>query len=319
VARGFEQQHGLDYEETFVPVVKWGTLRGLAALAAKRMYSIFHLDVKTAFLHGHLKEEVFITQPQGFVASGQEHLVCRLHKALYGLRQAPHAWYEKIDSFLTAHGFERGDGDSNLYWLVVNSDVVLLALYIDDILLTGSSSDLILSIKCQLEIHFEMSDMGDGTVALYLKVELVQVPSGIFMTQRGYCKKILETFNMLDAHGVSTPMVDRPHLLTDMQEDFVDPTLYRSMVGKLLHLTHTRPDITYSVSVVSRFMAKPQLSHLQAVKLIFRYLSSTWDYGIFFGRGSNLALLGYSDSDYAGDLESGAQPLVSFSALVGAP
>jgi hypothetical protein len=115
VARGFEQQQGLDYEETFVPVVKWGTLRGLAALAAKRMYSIFHLDVKTAFLHGHLKEEVFITQPQGFVASGQEHLVCRLHKALYGLRQAPHAWYEKIDSFLTAHGFERGDGDSNLY------------------------------------------------------------------------------------------------------------------------------------------------------------------------------------------------------------
>jgi hypothetical protein len=140
---------------------------------------------------------------------------------------------------------------------------------VDDILLTGSCSDLIFSTKNLLEATFEMSDIGDGTVALYLKAECVQVPAGIFMSQRGYYKQILETFGLLDTHDVSTPMVERPHLLSNMQQELVDPTLYRSMVGKLLHLTHTRPDITYSVSVVSRFIARPQAAHLQAVRRIF--------------------------------------------------
>jgi hypothetical protein len=176
---------------------------------------------------------------------------------------------------------------------------------VDDILLTGSCSDLIFSTKNLLEATFEMSDIGDGTVALYLKAECVQVPAGIFMSQRGYYKQILETFGLLDTHDVSTPMVERPHLLSNMQQELVDPTLYRSMVGKLLHLTHTRPDITYSVSVVSRFIARPQAAHLQAVRRIFWYLSCTADFGILFGRGGKSVVTGYSDSDYAGDTESG--------------
>jgi hypothetical protein len=114
VARGFEQRQGLDYEETFAPVVKWGTLRTILALAAQRHYPIYHLDVKTTFLHGHLSEEVYTLQPQGYEAPGKEHLVCRLNKALYGLRQAPRAWYERIDSLLLQNN-HRGDGDSNLY------------------------------------------------------------------------------------------------------------------------------------------------------------------------------------------------------------
>jgi hypothetical protein len=180
-----------------------------------------------------------------------------------------------------------------------------LALYVDDILITGSSSSLIFSTKALLEATFEMSEIGDGTVALYLKAECIHVANGIFMSQRGYCHQILETFGMLDAHAVSTPMVERPRLLSNMQEDFVDPTLYRSMVGKLLYLTHTRPDITYSVSVVSRFMSQPQISHLQAVRRIFWYLSGTCDFGILFGRGGDSVVTGFSDSDYAGDIESG--------------
>jgi hypothetical protein len=181
-----------------------------------------------------------------------------------------------------------------------------LALYVDDILITGSSSSLIFSTKALLEATFEMSEIGDGTVALYLKAECIHVANGIFMSQRGYCHQILETFGMLDAHAVSTPMVERPRLLSNMQEDFVDPTLYRSMVGKLLYLTHTRPDITYSVSVVSRFMSQPQISHLQAVRRIFQYLSGTCNFGILFGRGGDSIVTGFSDSDYAGNIEVAA-------------
>jgi hypothetical protein len=189
--------------------------------------------------------------------------------------------------------------------LIQGDHIIILALYVDDMLLTGSSTALIMSTKKLLEENFEMSDIGDGTVAMYLKAECINLPTGIFMTQRGYCRQILELFSMLDAHAVSTPMVERPRLLTDMQEDLVDPTLYRSMVGKLLHLNHTRPDITYSVSIVSHFMSRPQVSHLQAVKRIFRYLSGTWDFGVLFGRGSAPVVTGFSDSDYAGDIETG--------------
>ena len=150
VVRGCEQRQGLDYEETFALVVKWGTLRGLAALVAKHRYPIYHLDVKTAFLHGHIKEENHVLQPLGFAVKGQEHFVRKLFKALYGLRQSPRAWYERIDSFLIQQGFTRGTGDSNLYRYCLAHDIVLLALYVDDILLTGSSSQPCSSIKSLL-------------------------------------------------------------------------------------------------------------------------------------------------------------------------
>jgi hypothetical protein len=230
-------------------------LRGLAALAAQRGYSIYHLNVHTAFLHGYLKEEVYIYQPEGDVDPNHAQQVCLLQRALYGLHQAPRAWYERIDSFLVDElGFECGTGDTNLYRHSTETAIILIALYVDDILLTRSSASAITMVKDCLESSFEMSKLSDGTIALYLKTELVQVPSGIFMIQRGYCCQILETFGLFTAHPVSTPMVDRPCLLSNMQEDLVDPTLYRSMVGKLLHLTHTCPDITYSISIVNRFM-----------------------------------------------------------------
>jgi hypothetical protein len=218
VVRGCEQTPGLDYEETFAPVVKWGTLRGLAALTAHKRYPIYHLDVRTAFLHGHLKEEVYIYQPEGYVAHNNKQQVCLLQRALYGLRQAPRAWYERIDSFLVEQlGFERGVGDTNLYRQSSTTATLLLALYVDDILLTGSSISQIMSVKAHLESSFEMSELGDGIFALYLKAKLAQVPSGIFMTQRGYCRQILETFGLFAAHPVSTPMVDKPRLISNMQ------------------------------------------------------------------------------------------------------
>ena len=192
------------------------------------MYPIFHLDVKTTFLHGHIKEEIHVLQPPGFIVKGKERLACKLFKALYGLRQSPPAWYERIDSFLIQQGFTRGTCDSNLYIYCLGHDIVLLALYVDDILLTGSSSQLCSSTKPLLETNFEMSD---GLVTLYLKAELLQVLSGVFIPQKGYCKQVLETFGLLNSNPISTPMAERPRLISNMQEDSIDPALYRSMVG----------------------------------------------------------------------------------------
>ena len=140
VVQGCEQCQGLDYKDTFAPVVKWDTLRGLTTLAAKRMYPIYHLNVKTTFLHSHIKEEIHVLQPPGVVVKDKKHLVCKLFKALYGLRQSPRTWYERIDSFLIQQNFTRGTGDSNLYKYCLGHDIVLLALYVNDILLTGSLS-----------------------------------------------------------------------------------------------------------------------------------------------------------------------------------
>ena len=164
VARGYEQQHGIDYEETFAPVVKWGTIRTLVALAAFQGWKLFHMDVITAFLNGDLEGEVYISQPQGFVLPGQEHLVCRLRKALYGLKQAPRAWYAKIDTYLKNQGFTKAAADSNLYVITHEDKILILVLYVDDLLFTGNCSQWIDWFKSQLKSMFEMSELGEGNI-----------------------------------------------------------------------------------------------------------------------------------------------------------
>ena len=143
--------------------------------------------------------------------------MCCLLKALYRLRQAPRIWYERIDSFFIEHNFNHGNGDTNLYIHTEGDQTVILALYVDDILLTGSSIELILSTKSVLETTFEMSEIGDGTIALYLQVECICIPQGIFMSQRGYCRQILEQFGMMNVHQVATPMIEYPRLVSNMQ------------------------------------------------------------------------------------------------------
>ena len=191
--------------------------------------------------------------------------------------------------------------DSNLNIRHDTDSITILALYVDDILLTGSSLDQILVTKQVLESVLGMSDLSDGSFALYLKAEILQVLTGIFIIQRGYCQGILKFFRLDGLHHVSTPIIERLRLSLDLHEAEVDPTLYRCIVGKLIQLTHTRVDIAYALSIVGRYMA---VSHLQAVKRIFRYLASTHSYEMLFGRGQMQVITGWSDSDYAGDRET---------------
>lgn len=264
------------------------------------------MDIKTTFLAAELQphEEIYVTQPQGFIILGKEHLALRLRKALYGLKQAPKAWYRKIDSFLIGVGFRKGDGDHNLYIAREGNKILILALYVDDLLFTGNNPNWITWFKTQLESQFEMSELGEGNLTLFLKAQCIRVLEGIFITQRAYATQVLDLFGMLSCQHSTNPMTEKLKLATEMDAEPVDPTYYRCLVGKLIHLTHTRPDISFAVGVVARYMAQPQAPHLLAAKKILRYLSGTRGFGILYPKGNSMQISGFVDADFAGDNES---------------
>lgn len=189
VARGFEQKAGIDYDETFAPVIKWVTIRTTVALAASHQWQLHHMDVRTAFLHGILKETVYMTQPPGFEQPGQEHKVCRLLRSLYGLKQSPRAWYDRIDSALRDIGLHRSSYDPNLYYLHRNDHILIVMLYVDDLFITGSCLTLINWIKTFLRSTFDMTDLGQ--LQKYLGILFEYLPSGILLHQRDYTNSIL--------------------------------------------------------------------------------------------------------------------------------
>jgi transposase InsO family protein len=302
VARGDEQVEGLDYQETFSPVVKWTTMRVLVSMAAQRNWDITHLDVKSAFLNGVLQEEVYLAQPPGFVKPGQEHLVCRLHKSLYGLRQSPRAWNERIDSFLHKVGLKAAVYDPSLYILQDGNFTVFLVIYVDDVMITGSHSSKIQWLIHLLCSTFDMTIL--GRLNLYLGVQFHVAPDGgILMSHYRYILKCLSDLGLTDCAGALVPMDPGTRLSSDMGAELVDPTYYRMCVGKLLHLQNTRPDIAFAVGLLSRFMTSPQKPHLDAALYVFRYLKAHATYAIHYQRGGELVASGYSDSDFAGDME----------------
>ena len=205
VAKGYSQTKGIDYAETFAPVAKLNTIRLLIALATKYNWKLNQLDVKSAFLNGELKEEVYLTQPEGFVEKGQEHLVCKLKKALYGLKQAPRSWYEKIDSFFLQQGFMRSKSDPNLY---IKCDeqgyIVLISVYVDDLIITGNAENLIDEIKEQLSQVFDMKDLGELHYCLGL--EVWRNAGQTFVCQSKYVRDVLQRFKMDQCKPSTVPM-----------------------------------------------------------------------------------------------------------------
>ena len=300
VVKGYAQQAGVDYGETFAPVARMETIRLLLAISAQKSWKVYHLDVKSAFLNGILKEEVYVVQPEGFVKKGSEEKVYKLHKALYGLKQAPRAWYAKIDGFLTKHGFRRSPNEPTLY-IRTHGCMVLVSLYVDDLLVTGGNEKEVSNFKSELELNFEMSSLGE--MKYFLGIEVVQSSKGIFISQESYVKELLKKFDMEDCNSVATPMNEGTKLVKDDDSPKVNPSIYRSLIGSLLYVCSTRPDIMFSVAVLSRFMHSPSQNHLSCAKRILRYLKGTSDFGIWYKDGMNEALLGYSDSDWAGSLD----------------
>lgn len=297
VVLGNKQEYGLDYDETFAPVAKMTTVRTILALAASQSWSLHQMDVKNAFLHGDLKEEVYMKLPYGMPTSSPND-VCKLKRSLYGLKQAPRVWFEKFRSTLLGFSFTQSQYDSSLFLQRTSKGIVVLLVYVDDIVITGSDMEAISKLQNLLHSTFHMKDLGQLTY--FLGLEVHHQPQGIFLNQHKYIMDLVQLGGLTNTNSVDTPMEINVKYRRDEGELLEDPTLYRKLVGSLIYLTITRPDISYAVHIVSKFMQAPRHLHLSAVRRIIRYILGTPSRGLFFPTGSSLKLQAYSDADWAG-------------------
>jgi hypothetical protein len=273
VAQGYSQKEGIDYEETFAPVARLEAIRILLAFAvAKGLegFKLFQMDVKSAFLNGVIEEEVYVKQPLGFESEKYPHRVYRLKRALYGLKQAPRAWYGRLRGFLLSRGFVMGTLDKTLFLLKHGNDLLVVQIYMDDIVFGGSSHNLVAKFADEMRREFEMSMMGE--LQYFLRLQIKQVKDETFVHQTKYTKDMLRKFQMQNVKPMSTPMGSTATSDVDEDGEAVDQREYRRMIGSLLYLMATRPDIQFNVCLCARFQASPRTSHRQAVKRIFRYL-----------------------------------------------
>lgn len=302
VAKGYVQEHGVDYDEVFAPVTRLETVRLLLELAVKSEWEVHHLDVKTAFLNGEIIEDVYVAQPEGYEKEGKKHLVYKLLKALYGLRQAPRTWYTKLNASLESLGFKKCPSEYVVYTKQEGDDKMMIAVYVDDLLVTGSNIAMIERFKQQMNKNFEMTDM--GKLSYYLGIEVEQSRGCIKLRQTGYTKKIIEKAGLKGCNPVKYPMDLKEFLDKDEGGKIVDATYYRSIIGGLRYFVHTRPDIAYSVGVASGYMERPTVKHQNAVKRIMRYVQETLQLGLVYTRNSgNNLLTGYTNSDLEGNVD----------------
>ncbi|XP_039158784.1 uncharacterized protein LOC120288727 [Eucalyptus grandis] len=297
VVKGYTQTYGVDYDDTFSHVAKIPSVRVFISLAAHFGWFLHQLDIKNAFLHGDLAEEVYMEQPPGFVAQG-ENLVCHLHKALYGLKQSPRAWFGKFSDAVIKFGLKRCQVDHSVFSSVSSAGCILLVVYVDDIIITGSDSDGIQRLKQFLHTQFSTKDMGH--LRYFLGIEVAYSHTGINLTQRKYVLDILDEVGLVGAKPVDTPMEPNVKLDAEDGELLHDPLKYRRVVGKLNYLTVTRPDISFAVSVVSQFMGSPRTTHWDAVLRIIKYLKGAPGKGLIFKNCGHLNTTGFSDADWAG-------------------
>lgn len=305
VAKSYVQQYGIDFEEVFAPVARIETIRLLISLAATNGWEIHHLDVKTAFLHGELKKTVYVSQPEGFESKGQESKVYKLHKALYGLRQAPRAWNTKLNQILMELKFQKCSKEPSVYRKMVDGNLLIVAVYVDDLFVSGTCDKLINEFKVGMANKFDMSDL--GKLSYYLGIEVCQNRERITLNQSRYATKILEEACLMKCNLIHTPMELGLKMSKAEDEKEVDATMFRKNIGCLRYLLHTRPDLSYCVGVLSRYMHSPRESHGVALKACLRYLRGSVTFGLVFERSTVKIpkLIGYSDSSHNVDPDDG--------------
>ena len=300
VARGYSQTYGIDYDETFAPVAKMSTVRILISCATNFGWPLHQLDVKNAFLHGDLQEEVYMEVPPGWSKPEASGMVCKLKKSLYGLKQSPRAWFDRFRWALCDMGYKQCNGDHTLFYRHLGRKITMLAVYVDDIIITGDNEAEIECLKKNLSKQFEVKDLGQ--LRYFLGIEIARSPKGIFLSQRKYVLDLLSETGMLGCRPASTP-IDPNHKLCAESGDPVNKESYQKLVGKLIYLCHTRPDISYAVSVVSRYMHDPRSGHLDAVNRILKYLKGSPGKGLMFKSHGHLNVEGYCDADWASSLD----------------
>ncbi|GJS87976.1 putative ribonuclease H-like domain-containing protein [Tanacetum coccineum] len=277
VAQGHRQEEGIKYEEVFAHVARTKAIRArtkairlFLAYVSFMSFLVYQMDVKSAFLYGTIEEDVYVTQPPGFKDPDHPNKVYKVVKALYGLHQAPRAWYETLANYLLGNGFKRGKINQTLFIKKQKGDILLV----------------------------QMSSMGELTFFIGLQVQ--QKEDGIFISQDKYVAEILKKFNYTDVKSASTLVDLEKPLVKDGDADDVDEHLYRSIIGSLMYLTASRPNIMFAVCAFARFQVTPKTSHLLAVKRIFRYLKGKPTLGLWYSRDSPFELVAYTDGDYAG-------------------
>ena len=300
VAKGYNQIEGVDFDETFAPVARLESIRILLAFACYKGFKLRQMDIKSAFLNGVLKEDVFVEQPEGFESHEYPNHVYKLKKALYGLKQAPRAWYECLTSYLLENGFKKGCVDTTLFLLHENNDILIVQIYVDDIIYGATNKLLYEKFEKVMQEKFEMSLVGE--LKFFLGFQIQQSNKGTFISQTKYIRELVNKFGLKDAKPARTPMSTTLKLDKDEKGKTVDQKLYRGMIGSLLYLTASRPDIMFSVCLCARFQSNPKESHLKAVKRIIRYLLHTPRFGLWYPSNDNFELKGFSDADYAGNL-----------------
>lgn len=298
VVRGFHQRPGVDFGETFLPVVKPAMIRTVLTPVATHKWPAHQLDVSNAFLHGNLREQVYCQQPTGFEDPAHPDAVCLLSRSLYGLRQAPRAWFERFVGHVTSLGFVRSKADTSLFVYNRNGAMAYLLLYVDDMILSASSTALLRQLIQLLQAAFAVKDM--GPVKHFLGIVVQRNNAGFFLSQSQYAEELLERAGMDNCNPVATPADTKLKASTNDGKLLADATSFRSIAGALQYLTITRPDISYAVQQVCLHMHAPRDVHQTMLKRILRYVKGTVGLGIQLRAASSPTITAYSDADWAG-------------------
>ena len=306
VAKGYRQREGIDFDEVFAPVSKYATLRTLLAIVAAEDLELHQLDIKTAFLNGTIEEDIYLQQPPGY-KEGPGNLACHLHRALYGLRQAPRQWHARLKQELEAIGFTESEADPGLFSYHSKEDTIHLLVYVDDILIAAQSLSSVEWAKSKVMTAFEARDLGEAQIYLGMLIERDRTRQSLKLSQQRMTTQLLSKYQMQDAKPKSVPLTASTKLTKDEGEP-LDKHKYgfSQLIGSLMYLAVcTRPDIAQAVGALARYMTTPTTIHWAAALGVLRYLAGTRGQGICFGRGnSSDQLLGYCDSDYAKDLDT---------------
>ena len=311
VAQGYSQKHGIDYKETFSPVVRRESIRIVLALSVSLGLHLQQMDVDTAFLNSDLDQEIYMFQPRGFVSSTHPQKVCKLKKAIYGLKQSPRLWNKNLDSFLRRIGFQSLFTDSCIYTRMDAEGIIdgLIAVYVDDLVIGMKSLSLMTKVKSALSTHYKMKDL--GSLDWFLGIEITRTCQSISLTQRTFSAELLRKWRMTECNEVSTPSTTSDGLESDHDLPLTSVSVkqYRSLIGALMYLSvNTRPDLAYTVSALAQHVNNPGEIHWSCAKKVLRYLKGTLNYGITYTKAGectheslldDINLHGYADASYA--------------------